>query len=265
MLGPQTSMTFADGNILASRRVPVTTIVINRTEQKNALDAKTAWGLAGAFQIADADEEIRAIVVTGGGGAFCTGADLRKLADGDAYFPWAGGNDGPLAAPLSKPVIAAVEGYASAEGLGLALFCDFRIVDDTAVFAATSRQWGVVMGDGTTVRLPRLIGIGRALDMVLTGRPVGADEAIATGLASRKVARTTTRAEAEKLAARLAELPQPALLADRRSIYESFDRASVDAIRREVEVARGAYGPDSRANIAKHTHGVAGGIRLLRA
>jgi enoyl-CoA hydratase len=258
-------MTFADGNILASRRVPVTTIVINRTEHKNSLDAKTARGLAGAFQIADADEEVRAVVVTGAGGAFCTGADLKQLSDGDAYFPWADGLDGPLAMPLSKPVIAAVEGPAFAEGLGLALYCDIRIVDDSAVFAAASRQWGVVMGDGTTVRLPRLIGMGRALDMVLTGRHVGADEAVTMGLASRKVPRTTTRAEAEKLALRLAELPQAALLADRQSVYQGFDQASIDALRREVEVARSAYGPDTRVSVAKHAQGAASGIRLLRA
>lgn len=261
----QTSMTFADGNILASRRVPVTTIVINCTESKNALDAKTASGLAGAFQIADADEEVRAIVVAGASGSFCTGADLKRLAAGDPYFPWAGGIDGPLAAPLSKPVIAAIEGPATAEGLGLALFCDFRIVDDTAVFAVASRQWGAALGDGTTVRLPRLIGMGRALDLVLTGRSVGADEAITLGLASRKVARGSTRTEAERLAARLSELPQSALLADRQSVYEGFDRSIPEAIGREVEAARAAYGPEAKAGIAKHAQAATGSIRLLRA
>lgn len=258
-------MTFADGNIMASRRVPVTTIVINRTEMKNTLDDKTARGLAGAFDLADADEEIRAVVVAGAGGVFCTGAELKKLAEGEAYFPWANGEDGPLAVPLSKPVIAAIEGQACAEGLGLALFCDIRIVDETAVFGVLSRQWGAPCGDGTTVRLPRVIGMGRALDMVMTGRTVGADEAVTMGLASRKVARGTTRAEAEKLAQKLAELPQTALLADRRSIYEGSHLPSVDAIRREVEAARAAYGPDTQAEIARHAQRATGSIRLLRA
>ena len=258
-------MTFADGNILASRRVPVTTIVINRTEVKNALDAKTARGLAGAFQIADADEEIRAIVVAGSGGAFCSGADLKELAADGMYFPWAGGNDGPLGTPLTKPLIAAIEGPAVAEGLGVALFCDIRIIDDSAVFGVFSRQWGAPTGDGTTVRLPRLIGQGRALDMVITGRSVGADEAMAMGLANRKVTRATTRVEAEKLAAQIAELPQEAMLADRRSVYESFDLESAAAIRREVELARAAFGDEAKAGIAKHAQRTAGGIRLLRA
>jgi enoyl-CoA hydratase len=258
-------MTFADGNILASRRVPVTTIVINRTEVKNALDAKTARGLAGAFQIADADEEIRAIVVAGSGGAFCSGADLKELAADGMFFPWAGGNDGPLGTPLTKPLIGAIEGPAVAEGLGVALFCDIRIIDDSAVFGVFSRQWGGPSGDGTTVRLPRLVGQGRALDMIITGRSVGADEAIAMGLANRKVARTTTRVEAEKLAQQIAEMPQEAMLADRRSVYESFDLESAAAIRREVELARAAFGEESKTAIAKQSQRAAGGIRLLRA
>jgi enoyl-CoA hydratase len=257
-------MTFADGNILASRRVPVTTIIINRTEFKNALDAKTARGLAGAFQLADADEEIRCIVVTGASGAFCAGADLKELAAEGIYFPWAGANDGPLGTSLSKPMIAAIEGQACAEGLGVALFCDIRIVDETAIFGVFSRRWGVPTGDGTTVRLPRIVGQGRALEMVLTGRQVGADEAIAIGLANRKVPRTTTRIEAEKLALQLAELPQAAMLADRRSVYESFDLETSAEIRREVELARAAYGPEAEAGVARAAQGGAAGIRKLK-
>jgi enoyl-CoA hydratase len=258
-------MTFADGNILASRRVPVTTIIINRAEVKNALDANTARGLAGAFQIADADEEIKAIVLSGAGGSFCSGADLKELAADGIFFPWAGGNDGPLGTPLSKPIIAAVEGPAVAEGLGVALFCDLRVIDDSAVFGVFSRRWGVPSGDGTPVRLPRLIGVGRALDMILTGRSVNADEAMAMGLASRKVARGTTRAEAEKLALQIAEQPQTALLADRRSVYEGFDLESAAAVRNEVERARTAFGPEAKAGIGQFAQRAKGGIRLLRA
>ena len=146
-------------------------------------------------------------MLTGAGGAFCAGADLKELGSGTDYFPWAGSDEGPLRAPLAKPVIAAIEGHACAGGLGVALFCDIRIVDDTATFGVFSRRWGVPMSDGTTVRLPRIVGQGRALDMLLTGRAVGADEAIAIGLATRKVARGTTRAEAEKLALRDRGLP----------------------------------------------------------
>jgi enoyl-CoA hydratase len=265
MAGQLTSMTFADGNILASRRVPVTTIVINRSEVKNALDTKTARGLAGAFQMADADEEIRAIVVTGAGGSFCSGADLKELASDGMYFPWAGGNDGPLGVPLSKPLIAAVEGPAIGEGLGVALFADIRIIDDSAVFSVASRAWGVPVGDGTTVRLPRLIGMGRALDMLVTGRSVNADEAMAIGLATRKVQRNSTRAEAEKLALQITELPQGAMLSDRRSMYESFDLELMAAIRHETELARAAFGPDAQAAVKSFNERSKGSIRLLRA
>ena len=257
-------MTFADGNILASRRVPVTTIIINRAEVKNALDAKTARGLAGALQMADADEEVRAIVLTGAGGCFCSGADLGELAASGVYLPWAGGDDGLLAAPLSKPVIAAIEGAASAEGLGVALFCDMRIVDETAAFSVASRLWGGPTGDGTTVRLPRLVGVGRALDMVITGRAVTAEEALAMGLANRKAPRGAARMEAEKLALQIADLPQTALLADRRSVYEGFDRDEAAAIGHEVALARAAYGPEARAGVARHVQRTSGNVRLLR-
>lgn len=264
MAAPLTSMTFADGNILASRRVPVTTIIINRAEVKNALDVKTARGLAGAFQMADADEEIRAIVVTGAGGCFCAGADLGELAASGIYLPWADGDDGLLATSLSKPVIAAIEGAASAEGLGVALFCDMRIVDETAAFSVASRLWGGPTGDGTTVRLPRLVGVGRALDMVITGRTVTADEALVMGLANRRAPRGFTRAEAEKLAHQIAELPQTSLLADRRSLHEGLDRDGAAAIAHEVALARAAYGPEAQAGVTRHVQRTSGNVRLLR-
>lgn len=260
------SMTFADGNVLASRRVPIVTIVINRPEVKNALDVKTARGLAGAFQMADADEEVHAVVVTGAGGSFCSGADLKEMAASGGYFPWADVAEGPLGVPLSKPVIAAIEGHACAEGLGVALFCDIRIIDDSAVFGVFSRRWGVPTGDGTTVRLPRIVGQGRALEMILTGRSVGADEAIAMGLAHRKVAHGATRVEAEKLAAQIAGMPQAALLSDRRSVYEGLDRESAAAVRREVELARAAFGPEARAGISQFAErGKPSLRRLIRA
>src|SRR5499427_3412958 len=190
----------AQPKILVEAAGPITTIVLNRPELRNALDNEAAHALAEALKAFEADSAARVAVLTGAGGAFCAGADLKELGSGTDYFPWAGSDEGPLRAPLAKPVIAAVEGHACAGGLGVALFCDIRIVDDTAVFGVFSRRWGVPMSDGTTVRLPRLIGQGRALDMLLTGRPVGAQEALAIGLATQVVPKGTARAEAEKLA-----------------------------------------------------------------
>jgi len=241
--------------IIVDRAGPVTTIVINRPQAKNALDNEAAHALADALKAFDADSEARVAVLTGAGGAFCAGADLKELGGGTDYFPWAGSDEGPLRAPLSKPVIAAIEGHACAGGLGVALFCDIRIVDDTAVFGVFSRRWGVPMSDGTTVRLPRVIGQGHALDMLLTGRAVGADEAIAIGLATRKVARGTTRAAAEKLAAEIAGFPPIAMTSDRQSAYESFDRPQAEAIRREMELSLAARLQESQGGAARFAKG----------
>ncbi|HEX2889752.1 crotonase/enoyl-CoA hydratase family protein [Vineibacter terrae] len=243
------------GKILVSCNGPVTTIVINRPEVRNALDNECARALGAALRAFDADEAARVAVLTGAGGAFCAGADLKQLGGGVDYFPWAGSDDGPLRAALSKPVIAAVEGHACAGGLGVALFCDIRIIDDTAVFGVFSRRWGVPMSDGTTVRLPRIVGQGRALDMLITGRPIKADEAIAIGLATRKVARGTTRAEAETLAQQVAGFPQIALRSDRRSAYDSFDHDTEAAIRREMELSLEARRVESQVGAARFSQG----------
>ena len=245
----------ASGKILVERAGPITIIVINRPASRNALDNEAARGLAGALRAFDADAEARVAVLTGAGGAFCAGADLKELGSGTDYFPWAGSEGGPLRAPLGKPVIAAVEGHACAGGLGVALFCDIRIIDDTATFGVFSRRWGVPMSDGTTVRLPRIVGQGRALDMLLTGRAVGADEAIAMGLATRKVARGTTRGEADKLAAQIAGFPPIALTSDRQSAYESFDRDQQAAIRREMELSLAARRQESQRGAARFAMG----------
>jgi enoyl-CoA hydratase len=241
--------------ILVESDGPVTTIVINRPQAKNALDNEAAHGLAAALKVFDADPMARVAVLTGAGGAFCAGADLKELGSGTDYFPWAGSEAGPLRSPLTKPVIAAVEGHACAGGLGVALFCDIRIVDDSAVFGVFSRRWGVPMSDGTTVRLPRIVGQGRALDMLLTGRAVGADEAIAMGLATRKVARGTTRTEAEKLARQIAGFPPIAMTSDRQSAYESFDRDQQAAIRREMELSLAARRLESQSGAARFAKG----------
>ena len=241
--------------LLVERDGPVTTIIINRPRAKNALDNETAHALADALRAFDADEAARVAVLTGAGGAFCAGADLKELGSGVDYFPWAGSDQGPLRAPLSKPVIAAIEGHACAGGLGVALFCDIRVIDDTAIFGVFSRRWGVPMSDGTTVRLPRIVGMGRALDMLLTGRAVAADEAIAIGLATRKVARGTTRAEAETLARQIAGFPRIAMGSDRRSTYEGFDLDQAAAIRREMELSLEARRQEAQAGAARFAAG----------
>jgi len=231
----------------------VTTIVIARPERRNAVDGATARALADAFRAFDEDPEAHVAVLTGDGGTFCAGADLQAMAQGDGGNALHADGDGPMGPSrmlLSKPVIAAVEGHACAGGLGVALFCDIRLVDETAVFGVFSRRWGVPMSDGTTVRLPRIVGQGRALDMLLTGRAVGADEAIAIGLATRKVGRGTTRAEAEKLAAEIAGFPPIAMTSDRQSAYESFDRDQAAAIRREMELSLAARRQESQKGAA---------------
>lgn len=241
--------------ILVETLSPVTTIIINRPQAKNALDNDAAHMLADALRAFEANPQARVAVLTGAGGAFCAGADLKELGGGTDYFPWAGSEEGPLRAPLGKPVIAAIEGHACAGGLGVALFCDIRIVDETATFGVFSRRWGVPMSDGTTVRLPRIVGQGRAMDMLLTGRAVGADEAIAMGLATRKVARGTARAEAEQLARQIAGFPPIAMTSDRQSAYESFDRDQAAAIQREMELSLEARRQESQGGAARFAKG----------
>src|SRR4030095_12030290 len=236
--------------ILVETASPVTTIIINRPQAKNALDNEAAHALAAALKAFEADADARVAVLTGVGGAFCAGADLKELGGGTDYFPWAGSDGGPLRHPLAKPVIAAVEGHACAGGLGVALFCDIRIVDDTAIFGVFSRRWGVPMSDGTTVRLPRIVGQGRALDMLLTGRAVGADEASAIGLAPRRAAGGRAGPEAEKRAREIAGFPPIAMTSDRQSAYESFDRDQAAAVRREMELSLEARRRESPAGAA---------------
>ena len=244
-----------DMKILVHSGGPVTTIVINRPQVRNALDNEAAHALAAAFKAFEADTAARVAVLTGASGSFCAGADLKELGSGTDYFPWAGSAEGPLRTPLAKPIIAAIEGHACAGGLGIALFCDIRIVDETAVFGVFSRRWGVPMSDGTTVRLPRIVGQGRALDMLLTGRAVGADEAIAIGLATRKVARGTTRQAAETLAMEIANFPPTAMSSDRRSAYESFDRDEQAAVKREMELSLAARRREAQKGAARFASG----------
>jgi enoyl-CoA hydratase len=214
---------------------PVVTIAIDRPECRNAIDPGTAFALRAAFQSFEGDDETEVAVLTGAGGAFCAGWDLKSFAaEGADYDPEGEGPLGPTRTLLSKPVIAAVEGHAVAGGLELALWCDLRVASATAVFGVFCRRWGVPLIDGGTVRLPRLIGHSRALDMILTGRAVGAEEAYAWGLANRLVGAGEALAEAQALAAEVARFPALCMRTDRASSYRQWDLGLDEALRHEA-------------------------------
>ena len=213
---------------------PVTSVMIDRPEVRNAVDPETADQLRAAFTAFEADEESAVAVLSGAGGHFCAGFDLKALSGREIpYQPEGDGLMGPSRMMLSKPVIAAVEGYAVAGGLELALWCDLRVASASAVFGVFCRRWGVPLIDGGTVRLPRLIGQSRALDMILTGRPVPAEEALSFGLANRLVPTGAAKVEAERLAADLARFPQVCLRADRASSYAQWGEDIETALKRE--------------------------------
>jgi enoyl-CoA hydratase len=225
--------------VAVERAGPVTTVILDRPHARNAVDRDTAQALADAFRAFDADDEQAVAVLWGADGTFCAGADLKALADGrpNRVEPDGDGPMGPSRMLLSKPVIAAVSGHAVAGGLELALWCDLRVVEEDAVLGVFCRRWGVPLIDGGTVRLPRLIGLSRALDLILTGRPVDAREAEAIGLANRVVPTGTARQAAEALAADLARFPQLCLRADRLSAIESTGLDLESAL--AAEFARG--------------------------
>jgi enoyl-CoA hydratase len=210
--------------VIVETNQSVTTIILSRPAVRNAVDRQTAEDLAAAFHRFDRDTEARAAVLYGDHGNFCAGADLKAIAAGQSNRtePTGDGPMGPTRMFLSKPVIAAISGYAVAGGLELALFCDLRVMEEDAVLGVFNRRWGVPLIDGGTVRLPRIIGLGRALDLILTGRPVRAEEALAIGLVNRVVPRGDSRQAAEELAGELAEFPQAGLRGDRLSAYEQF-------------------------------------------
>jgi enoyl-CoA hydratase len=220
----------------------VTIISIDRfDEARNAVDPETAIALREAFHVFEDDIDQAVAVLTGRGGTFCAGFDLKvadELGGGGLHDPEGPGPMGPTRHPMSKPVIAAIEGYAVAGGLELALWCDLRVASESARFGVFSRRWGVPLIDGGTVRLPRLIGQSRALDMILTGREVGAREAFDWGLANRLVPEGRALDEARKLAGLLVRFPQACLRSDRRSSYEQWDLHFTAAL--ENEARRGA-------------------------
>ncbi|TKV69230.1 crotonase/enoyl-CoA hydratase family protein [Marinobacter panjinensis] len=216
----------------------VITIVIDRPEKRNAVDRETANALRQAFTDFEKNDELKVAVLWGEGGNFCAGADLEAVGDPERRNDieatgTASGPMGPSRMELSKPVIAAVAGYAVAGGLELALMCDLRVAEKTATFGVFCRRWGVPLIDGGTVRLPRIIGHGNAMDMILTGRPVNADEAKTMGLANRIVADGQARPAAEALAADIAGFPQKCLRADRQSAIHQWDMKLSDALAAE--------------------------------
>src|SRR5712672_279147 len=216
--------------VRVEKQGPVTTVILDRPEVRNAVDRIAAQALADAFRAFDADAQARVAVLWGAGGTFCAGAGLKAIAAGEPnrVAPDGDGPMGPTRMALDKPVVAAVAGHAVAGGLELALWCDLRVVEEDAVLGVFCRRWGVPLVDGGTVRLPRLIGLSRALDLILTGRAVDAREAERIGLANRVVPRAQARAAAEALAAEIATFPPRCVLSDRRSAYES-EGAALDA------------------------------------
>jgi enoyl-CoA hydratase len=219
----------------------VLTVLLCRPERRNAIDRDTADLLYETFLAFDRADDLRVAVLAGEGGTFCAGADLKAISEGTANRTAPDGPAplGPSRLLLDKPVIAAIEGYAVAGGLELALWCDLRVAAEDAILGVFCRRVGVPLIDGGTVRLPQLIGLSRALDLILTGRPVEAREAEAMGLVNRVVPPGRAREAAEGLAHQLSLLPQACLRADRRSAYAAFDRPLPEALLAELEGARG--------------------------
>lgn len=269
--------------VVVEKSGSVTTVILSRPEAKNAVDGPTAALLANAFRAFEADEDARVAVFCGAGGTFCAGADLKAFGTarqnridpirdpaqkapppvaGDPMASAAGapvssttdGPMGPTRMMLSKPVIAAISGHAVAGGLELALWCDLRVADDDAVLGVFCRRFGVPLIDGGTIRLPRLIGLSRALDLILTGRLVDAREALAFGLVNRVVASGTCLVEAKKLARELSQLPQAALLADRQSAYDQHDLSLEAALARELSLGQRAL-PEAAQGAARFSAG----------
>jgi enoyl-CoA hydratase len=248
--------------VRVDRSGPVTTVVLDRPEVRNGVDGPTAAALSEAFTSFEQDDDAAVAVLFGAGGTFCAGADLKAVGTprGNRVEPDGPGPMGPTRMRLSKPVIAAVAGHAVAGGLELALWCDLRVAQEDAVFGVFCRRWGVPLVDGGTVRLPQVVGLGRAMDMILTGRAVPATEALAMGLVSRVVPDGTVRKAAEQLAREIAALPQPCLRSDRASVLDSLSLAQADAMANEFRHGLGALGdPGMVAGVSRFRGGAGRG------
>jgi enoyl-CoA hydratase len=243
--------------VWVERDGPVTTVLLHRPEARNAVDRATAEALAAAFRAFDADSEAAVGVLAGEGDTFCAGADLKAIAtgQGNRIEPEGDGPMGPTRLLLGKPVIAAIAGYAVAGGLELTLWCDLRVMEEDATLGVFCRRWGVPLIDGGTVRLPRLIGLSRALDLILTGRPIGAEEALAMGLVNRVVPHGQARQAAEVLARELAAFPQECLRTDRQSAYEQADLPLTEAMANEFRLGMRALASDGVAGAARFSGG----------
>jgi enoyl-CoA hydratase len=237
---------------------PVTTVVLGRPDVRNAVDRGTAQALADAFRAFEQDGEAAVGVLWGEGGTFCAGADLKAVARGEPNRLETTGDGpmGPSRMALSKPVIAAIAGHAVAGGLELALWCDLRVAEADAVLGVFCRRWGVPLIDGGTVRLPRMIGLSRALDLILTGRPVHADEALQMGLVNRVVPKGQGREAAEALARELAAFPQGCMRADRASAYEQAGLSLEQGLQVEFERGSRVLAQESLAGAQRFANGV---------
>ena len=246
----------------------VRTVTIDRPECRNAVDPPTALALLDAFTAFEADDALHVAVLTGADGTFCAGFDLRAVGriarqrDSGRHDPDGRGPMGPTRLALSKPVIAAIEGHAVAGGLELALWCDLRVASTSAVFGVFCRRWGVPLIDGGTVRLPRVIGQGRALDMILTGRAVEADEALAMGLANRVVPAGGALAAAQALARGIAAFPQLCLRADRASALSQWHLPLDEALRAEGHGGEAPLAAEAEAGARRFTEGEGRGGRF---
>jgi len=239
---------------------PLCVITLNRPRKRNAVDGPTAAALRAAFERFEADDVLRVAILTGAGGHFCAGADLGAIGDParrNELDPAGGGSGpmGPSRMALSKPLIAAVNGHAVAGGLELALLADLRVADEDAVFGVFCRRWGVPLIDGGTVRLPRIVGMGRALDLILTGRPVAAPEALAMGLVNRIVPHGGALAAAHELALQIAAFPQQCMLTDRASAYGQWELPLAEALRREGAAGVPIVAAEGEAGAARFTQG----------
>ena len=223
--------------IEVEKKHKITIITINNPEVKNAIDGKSATELVKAFKEFESDDDSYVAILHGTNGAFCSGANLKAIQDGTGNILTKDGNGpmGPTRLELTKPVIAAISGYCVAGGLELALWCDLRIIEKNGIMGVFNRRWGIPLIDGGTIRLPRIIGLGRALDLILTGRPVEAEEAFNMGLVNRVVEIGQARIEAEQLAEQLAEFPQTCLRHDRLSTYEQYNYPLEKALENEYD------------------------------
>jgi enoyl-CoA hydratase len=232
-------------------------VAINRPEVRNAVNGAVATALADVFRQFEDNGDAKVAVLAGEGGTFCAGADLRAIGTPESNRVTSDGDGpmGPTRMTLSKPVIAAIDGYAVAGGMELALWCDLRVMEEDATLGVFCRRWGVPLIDGGTVRLPRIIGVGRALDLILTGRAVGATEALAMGLVTRVVERGHARAAALDLAEEIAAFPEVCMREDRLSMYEGLGLLEADAIAIELDHGMTSLRADMREHVGRFVSG----------